>query len=98
MIIDFGKARFISDPKPRMSLTATSQKSYKKRYPHIAPEIVAGSERQCIQSDIFSLGRIVLSILDLLPTATAVSLRIAKRAILDNPAKRPSIEEIISVL
>ena len=98
VIIDFGKARFISDPKPRMALTASSQTSYKKRYPHIAPEIVAGSRRQSIQSDIFSLGRIVLSILDLLPTATAMSLRIAKRAILHNPAKRPSIEEIIAVL
>ena len=98
VIIYFGKARFISDPKPRMSLTASSQKCYKNRYPHIVPEIAAGSERQCIQSHIFSLGRIVLSILDLLPTATGVSLRIAKQAILDIPAKRPSIEEIISVL
>ena len=98
VIIDFGKARFIHDLKPLMSLTASSQKSYKKRYPHIAPEIVAGSGRQSIQSDIFSLGRIVLSILDLLPTATAMSLRIGKRANLDNPAKRPSIEEIIAVL
>ena len=96
VIIDFGKARFIHDLKPLMSLTASSHKSYKKRYPHIAPEIVAGSGRQSIH--IFSLGRIVLSILDLLPTATAMSLRIAKRAILDNPAKRPSIEEIIAVL
>lgn len=98
VIIDFGKARFISDPKPRMSLTASNQESYKRRYPHIAPEIVAGSGRQSIQSDVFSLGRIVLSILDLLPTATAMSLRIAERAILDNPAKRPSIEELIAVL
>ena len=79
-----------------MSSTASSQKSDKKRYPHIAPEIVAGSGRQSIY--IFSLGRIVLSILYLLPTATAMSLRIAKRAILDNPAKRPSIGEIIAVL
>ena len=82
--------------EPLMSLTASSQKSYKKRYLHIAPEIVAGSGRHSIP--IFSLGRIVLSILDLLPTATAISLRIAKLAILDNPAKRPSIEEIIAVL
>ena len=96
VIIDFGKVRFIHDLKPLMSLTASSQKSYKKRYLHIAPEIVAGSGRQSIH--IFSLGRIVLSILDLLPTATSMSLRIAKRAILDNPAKRPSIEEIIAVL
>ena len=73
---------------------ASSQQSFKRRYPHIAPEIVAGSGRQSVQSDVFSLGRIVLSILDLLPTAIAMSLRIAKRAILDNPVKRPSIEAL----
>ena len=61
VIIAFGKARFISDLKPRMSLIASSQQSYKRRSPHIAPEIVAGSGRQSIQSDIFSLGRIVRS-------------------------------------
>ena len=98
VIIHFGKAHFISDPKPCMSLTASSQVSYKKHYPYIAPEIVAGSGRQSIQSDVFSLGRIVLFILHLLPTITAMSLRIAKQAILDNPAKCLSIEELIAVL
>ena len=98
VIIDFEKACFISDLKPRMSLMASSQESYKKRYLHIAPEIVAGCGRQSIQSDVFSLGRIVLSILDLLQTAPAMSLRIAKQAILDNPAKRPSMEKLIAVL
>lgn len=68
VIIDFGKARFIADSKPLMSLTASSQKSYKRRNPHIAPEIVAGSGRQSISSDVYSLGKIVLDILDLLPS------------------------------
>ena len=98
MIIYFGKARFITDPEPLMSLTASSQELYKRRYPHIAPEIVAGSGRQSITSDIFSLGKIVFAILDLLPTATAISLRVVKRAILDNPGKRPSIDELIAVM
>lgn len=73
VIIGFETARFISDPKPWMSLTASSQESYNWHYPHISLEIVAGSGQQSIQSDIFSLGRIVLSILALLPTATAKS-------------------------
>ena len=98
VIIDFGKARFITDPKPLMSLTASSQESYKRRYPHIAPEIVEGSGRQSVSSDVFSLGKIVLEILNLLPTATATSLKVAKRTILDNPGKRPSIDEILAVL
>lgn len=53
VIIDFGKARFITDPKTTMSLTASSQESYKRHYPHIAPEIIAGSGRQSISSDLF---------------------------------------------
>ena len=98
VIIDFGKARFIKDPKPLMSLTASSQASYMRHYLHIAPEIVAGSGRQSVLSDVFSLGKIVLEILNLLPTATATSLKVAERAILDNPGKRPSIDEIIALL
>ncbi|CAH3142583.1 unnamed protein product, partial [Porites lobata] len=61
------------DPKPWMSLTASSKESYNCHYPHISLQIVAGSGQQSIQSDVFSLGRIVLSILALLPTATAKS-------------------------
>lgn len=68
VIIDFRKARFIADSKPLMSLTASSQKSYKRRTPHIAPEIVAGSGWQSISSDVYSLGKIVLDILDSLPS------------------------------
>jgi len=81
-----------------MSLTASSQESYLRRYPHIALEIVAGSGRQSVLSDVFSLGSILLEILNSLPTATATSLKVAKRAILDNPGKRLSIDEILAVL
>ena len=98
VIIDFGKARFIADPKPLMCLTESSQETYRKRYPYIAPEIVTGSGRQTILSDIYSLGKIALNVLDLLPTATAVSLKLAKRASLSKPEKRPSIEELIAGL
>ena len=74
--IDFGKAQLITDQKPLMSLTASSQESYKRCYLHIVPEIVAGSGRQSILS--------VFEILNFLPTATAMSLKFAKRASLDN--------------
>ncbi|XP_068726450.1 serine/threonine-protein kinase PknA-like [Montipora capricornis] len=71
VVIDFGKARFMSKPKPLMSLSASAQENYKKQYPHIATEIVNGTGRQSVASDVFSLGKIALAILDLLPTATA---------------------------
>lgn len=79
MVIDFGKARFLTNPKHVMSLSASVQEKYQKLYPHIATEIVQGTGQQSVASDIFSLGGIALQILDLLPAATAHSLRIAKK-------------------
>lgn len=98
VIIDFGKARFSSDPKPAMSLSTHQQEKYREQYPHIASEIVNGSGRQSAQSDIFSLGKIVLAVLDLLPTATARSLKVARTALCEEPAKRPSLKELSEAL
>jgi len=88
VIMDFGKARFIANPKSNMSLSVSSQDVY--RYPHIAPEIVSGKGRQSIESDIFSLGRIA-DVLDLLPMATAKSLKAANKACSVEPTKRPAL-------
>ena len=96
VIIDFGKARFISDPKPVMSLH--QQEEYRKRYPHIAPEIVNGSGRQSYVSDIYLLNKIVLAVLDLLPTATSKSLRVAKTALCEKPDKRTSLNDMLAAL
>lgn len=98
VVIDFGKARLITNPKPVMSLSASAQERYAKLYPHIATEIVIGTGQQSVASDIFSLGRIALAILDLLPTATAHSLRMARKATTHDPVKRPSLEELSAAL
>jgi len=60
-----------------MLLSQVKQKEYRKRYPHIAPEIVNGSRRQSCASDIYSLSKVVLAALDFLPTATSRLLRVA---------------------
>ena len=96
MIIDFGKARFISKPKTIMSSSA--QERYRKLYSHIPTEIVQGTGQQSVVSDVLSLGRMALSILELLPTATDHSLHSAKRATSDDPAKRPSLKEMLATL
>ena len=85
VIIDFGKACFISILKAWMSLSASAQEEYWHSYHHIAPEIVRGEGQQSVQSDVFSVGRIALAVLDLLPTAAVLSLK----------AKRPSLEELL---
>ena len=98
VIIDFGKACFFSDPKPVMSLPKDKQEEYRKRYPHIAPEIVNGSGRQSYASDIYSLSKIVLAVLNLLPTATARSLKVAKRALCEEPYECPSLKDMLAAL
>ena len=98
VVIGFGKAHFALSPKPVMLLSAKKQEEYKVRYPHIAPEIVDGSGRQSFLSDIFSLGRIVLAVLDLLPTATTKSIKVAQTAICEDPDKRPTLEQLFAVL
>ena len=98
MIIDFGKARFASDLKPVMALSDARQEEYWKQYPHIAPEIVNGNGRRSFLSDIFSLGKIIVAVLDLLPTATGRSIKVAKTAICDDPYERPSLKELFAVL
>lgn len=98
VIIDFGKARRIANPKPLMDLSPSAQEEYRRSYPHIAPEIVSGKGQQSVASDVFSFGKIALKILNLLPTATALSLKVAKKLTSDDPAKRPSLNEFAAVL
>lgn len=56
------------------------------------------SGQQGAVSDVFSLGRIALAILGLLPTATANFLHSARRATSDDPAKCLSLKEILAAL
>ncbi|KXJ08783.1 putative serine/threonine-protein kinase [Exaiptasia diaphana] len=46
VIIDFGKARRRGSPKPLKKLTSSQIKCYRKKYPHIAPEIPQGKGLQ----------------------------------------------------
>ena len=98
MIIDFGKVQFISKPKPLMPLSSFACERYCKLYPHIATEIVQGTGQLSVVSDAFTLRRIALAILDLLPTATANLLHSVRRAMSNDPAKRPSLKEMLATL
>ena len=54
-----------------MNLSVMKQTEYKNKYPHIVPESVCNSGRQSVLSDIFSLGRVIVAVLKLIPTATS---------------------------
>lgn len=81
-----------------MSLPQVKQEEYRKRYPHIALEIVNGSGKKSYASDIYSLSKIVIAVLDLLPTAISRSLRVAKSAICEEPDERPSLKDMLAAL
>ncbi|XP_068690592.1 misshapen-like kinase 1 [Montipora foliosa] len=98
VIIDFGKASFASDAKPAVAIPISKREEYQKRYPHIAPEIVCGTGMQSYKSDIFSFGRIARVVLDLLPTATARSIKMAKSALNDDPEQHPSLKSYLRII
>ena len=98
VIIDFGKACFALDVKPAVAVAISKREEHQKRYPHFAPEILCGSGRQSVTSNIFSFARIALTVLDLLPTATARSIKMAKLALNEDPEQRPSLKELLTIL
>ena len=98
VVIDFGKARHISNPKRVMDLSIFAQEEHRRSYPHIAPEIISGKGQQSKASDVFSFGKIALKVLNLLPSESALSLNMAKKLTTEDPAKRPRLNDFADVL
>ena len=98
VVIDFGKARHISNPKPVMDLSIFAQEEYRRSYPHVAPEIISGKGQQSKASDVFSFGKIALRVLNLLPSESTLSLNMAKKLTSEDPAKRPRLNDFADVL
>ena len=63
VLIDFGKATYITDFK-RLKLNGIEMAEYTKKYPHIAPEIIEGERPYSCSSDIFSAGGVVFKLCD----------------------------------
>ena len=55
ILVDFGKACLISEAKIK-NLTQEEQKRYRNEHCHISPEVVNGTQRPSIRSDVFSVG------------------------------------------
>jgi hypothetical protein len=58
IVIDFGKARPIKDPKT-YKLNEKERDHYFKTYTHLAPELVMGACPQSVLTDVYSLCRII---------------------------------------
>ena len=61
VLVDFGKACPINEGEYR-KLSKKKQQIYREHHSHIAPEIVDGTAPQSRSSDIYSLGRVVRKI------------------------------------
>ena len=61
ILIDLGKGCFLPHGKV-YSMNDAKKQEYKKKYPHIAPDLVDGHCNQSKNSDIFSFGKLVKQI------------------------------------
>ena len=65
ILLDFGKSCFTSNAK-QYTLSAKDKLKYIERHPHIAPDLREGYCKQSMASDIFSFGRILKIVNDVI--------------------------------
>ena len=63
ILIDFGKATKFSEAR-RYNLGETEKQELLTKYPHLAPEVVYGQQRQSVYSDVYAAGLILYHICD----------------------------------
>lgn len=63
ILSDFGKATSISHGR-QYNVSASEKAQYQRKYPHIAPEVVDGKNRQSTSSDIYAVGVLFDKLLD----------------------------------
>ena len=61
IIIDFGKAQYLSKVKKRKGLSGEQLEKFLKRHSHIAPEVAKGIRTEGVESDVFSFGVMISS-------------------------------------
>ena len=62
IVIDLGKGCLINDAKHYAIKDDIKRRDHKRRYPHIAPDLIDGHCKQSMGSDVYSAGRVILSI------------------------------------
>lgn len=100
IIIDFGKSSKVNDCRHRKkTMTSEEQLSYSQLYPHIAPEIVNGSDVPSTKSDIFSFGKLIqyLEEHSSIDIKAVLNYTAYKAALLVSPKMRPTIEQIVNL-
>ena len=102
-MIDFGKATEKDNGK-KYDLSLSEKLHYRVHYRHIAPEVIDGTMKQSILSDVYSTGRILRIILQrgcfegLSEQTTAKIKTVISRCTSEDPAKRPLANVICNSL
>ena len=91
VLIDFGKARKISDPKI-YHLSEVDKALYKEKFKHIAPEILEGHP-QSFQNDVYSLGMVIKKVAKRVASMKDVGDQL-KSCVSEIPDARPCLNKI----
>ena len=97
VLIDFGKSRPVTDPKPPKVLSEQQQRDYRKHYSHIAPEIVKGERAQSYASDVYSFAVMAITVSKKVVNFGKVPVSVLQGK-KENPGDRPTINELIRIL
>lgn len=95
IVIDFGKARLIQSPK-RYNLSEMEREEYRKKYTHLAPELIQGTSPQSTSTDVYSFGHIIHKVATI--TASEQLKSVASLCTKANAANRPSVAYVRSSL
>lgn len=90
ILIDFGKA--IAKENGRMyHLSYFELQKYRTRFPHMAPEVVEGKERESTSSDIYAYGMLLKRIISANDCLSSSQLQdISEQCSANKPSSRPS--------
>lgn len=92
VIIDFGKCIRIQEAR-RKVLSKQEQETYKQKYTHVAPEVVAGTHPPSHASDVYALGRLLRQIATKIGCKPLLSL--SECSLKNEPNARPSLDHLL---
>ena len=93
VIIDYGKSRQRKNPK-RYNLTDKQKDFYRSKHPWIAPELVEGTHSQSPESDVYSLGVLFQSVLNMFVQRNVRIENLAEKCTAPKPHLRISLKEL----
>ena len=95
-LIDFGKACHQTKCK-KYYLSAEERMQYSMKHPHIAPDLRDGLIMQCVQTDVFGIGRVISKMCKTCKIPAELD-EIASRCLAPASKDRPGMSEVTQAL